>query len=121
MRNIEPLPSGPAMSSKPRIDEETLAQQLEAGYFLDLWHWRAHRSNPINASDDQYVAEYRHGDSGRSPYFTNWDGEQRQPRLMFDPDATGMRALDWNQVVGLVDDFDYPGHSRRHMHGLASP
>mgnify|MGYP003893912613 CR=1 FL=1 len=37
------------------VPEETLAALRKAGYFLDLWHWRAHRSNPIGASDDQFV------------------------------------------------------------------
>lgn len=29
------------------VPESQLAAQRKAGYFLDLWHWRAHRSNPI--------------------------------------------------------------------------
>ncbi|OOG22704.1 hypothetical protein B1C78_14320 [Thioalkalivibrio denitrificans] len=88
------------------VDEDTLAAQRRAGYFLDLWHWRAHRSNPIDVSDDQFVAQYRFGDSGRGPYFTNWDGETRQPRLMFDPDAVGKHALRWEDVSHNIADFD---------------
>jgi hypothetical protein len=88
------------------VDEDTLATQREAGYFLDLWHWRAHRSNPLDVSDDQFVAQYRLGDSGRGPYFTNWDGETRQPRLMFDPEAVGRHALRWEDVSNNVADFD---------------
>lgn len=88
------------------VDEDTLARQREAGYFLDLWHWRAHRSNPIGASDDQHVAEYRHGDAGKGPYFTNWDSEAEQPKLMFDPDQTGMRAMDWEDVRPGEPVFD---------------
>jgi hypothetical protein len=87
------------------VDERTLAAQREAGYFLDLWHWRSHRSNPLNVSDDQLVAEYRLSDSGRGPYFTNWDGEARQPALMFDPDEVGFHALDWDEVTSSTD-FD---------------
>ena len=26
-----------------------------AGYFPDLWHWRAHRSNPVGFAVDQLV------------------------------------------------------------------
>ena len=88
------------------VDPGTLAAQREAGYFLDLWHWRAHRSNPLGWSDDQHVAEYRFGDSGRGPYFTNWDDEAGQPRLMFDPDQTGIHALSWDDVAANRADFD---------------
>jgi hypothetical protein len=59
-----------------------------AGYFLDLWHWRAQRSNPIGMSDDQFVAEARFGDAGKSGYSTNWDGDAEATAMMFDP-ATG--------------------------------
>lgn len=77
---------------------EVLAQQRAAGYFLDLWHWRSHRSNPINMSDDQFIAEKRGGDTGRSAAGTNWDGATKQPRFMFDAAATGYKALNWDDV-----------------------
>ena len=92
-----------------RSDDE-LAQLQEQGYFLDLWHWRAHRSNPIGWSDDQYVLDYRHGDDGEAPYSTNWDDETEQPQLMFDPDATGQHAMDWDRVLDMdygQDDYYY--------------
>ena len=38
-----------------------------AGYFLDLWHWRANRSNPVDLADDQLVAEGRLSDTARAP------------------------------------------------------
>ncbi len=72
--------------------EGELAALRSAGYFLDLWHWRAGRSNPIGRSDDQFVAEARFGDAGRSTYATNWDGTLNQPRLMFDEATAGHRA-----------------------------
>ena len=75
------------------VDEKQLTEQRAAGYFLDLWHWRAHRSNPIDKSDDQYVAEYRYGDKGKGIYFGNWDKKSKQPKLMFNPDKTGFYAL----------------------------
>lgn len=88
------------------VDEQTLADQRAAGYFLDLWHWRSHRSNPLDWSDDQHVAEFRYGDSGTGPYFTNWDGAAGQPRLMFDPEQTGGHALRWEDVAANRADFD---------------
>lgn len=85
-----------------RSDDE-LEQLREAGYFLDLWHWRAHRSNPIGWSDDQLVFDYRLGDDGEAPYTTNWDDETELPEYMFDPDVAGQHAMDWDRVL----DMDY--------------
>jgi hypothetical protein len=88
------------------VSEEQLAALRKAGYFLDLWHWRAHRSNPIDASDDQYVFELRGGDAGRGPFTDNWDPEKRQPRFMLDPAKTGRRALNWDDLMQHKLGFD---------------
>ncbi len=88
------------------VPEDDLAALREAGYFLDLWHWRAHRSNPIDKSDDQFVAEARYGDSGKGPFFTNWDGDNQQPKLMFDPVSTGRNALNWDDLAQRKLGFD---------------
>jgi hypothetical protein len=69
--------------------EETLQAQRKAGYFLDLWHWRGHRSNPIGMSDDQLIAEARLGDGGKSAATGNWDAKKNQPQWMFNPAKTG--------------------------------
>jgi hypothetical protein len=83
------------------VPEHELHALREAGYFLDLLHWRAHRSNPIGMADDQYVAEARYSDQGTGPYFTNWDTGRGQPRLMFDPALNdGAAALAWADVIG---------------------
>lgn len=92
------------------VSEEALAQQRRAGYFLDLWHWRAHRSNPIGWSDDQFVAEARYGDEGKGPFGGNWDEEKKQPKLMFDPAKTGFTALKWDDLAARrlgLDDIYY--------------
>lgn len=103
---------------------ETLQAQRDAGYFLDLWHWRANRSNPLNLSDDQWVSEQRGSDSGSSLYSTNWNADASAPRWMFNPETTGQYALrmedipngqvDPNSVYYLSDDtaiaFD-PDHA----------
>lgn len=62
------------------------------GEFLELWQWRAYRSNPVNMADDGYVLEYRNGDAGKNPFFNNWDGAKHQPRFMFDPAKNQGRA-----------------------------
>ncbi len=88
------------------VPEDDLAALREAGYFLDLWHWRAHRSNPVDKSDDQFVAEARYGDSGKGPFFTNWDKENQQPKLMFDPENSGLQALKWEDLAQRTLGFD---------------
>jgi hypothetical protein len=88
------------------VSEDELAVLRKAGYFLDLWHWRAHRSSPIDASDDQYVFELRAGDAGRAPFADNWDAEKRQPRFMLNPDKTGRRALSWDDLKDRKLGFD---------------
>ncbi|PXY00557.1 hypothetical protein CR157_05205 [Halomonas sp. LBP4] len=88
------------------VDADVLATQREAGYFLDLWHWRAGRSNPIGASDDQWIGEYRNSDAGSGPYTTNWDADNNRPLWMLDPEQTGQRALRWEDVTSGQVDFD---------------
>jgi hypothetical protein len=77
---------------------EELAALREAGVFLDFWHWRAHRGNPIGYSDDQYVLEFRNNDGTKAAYATNWDAETNQPKFMFDPAQVGFVALEWERV-----------------------
>lgn len=86
-----------------------LDAQRKAGYFLDLWHWRAHRSNPIGKSDDQVIAEARYGDEGKGPFFDNWDKDTKQPKLMFDPvkiGKAGKTALAWDDIAKRTLGFD---------------
>lgn len=80
------------------VSPEELATLRKAGYFLDLWHWRAARSNPIGASDDEYISEFRYGDAGDAPFASNWDAEKSQPLFMFDKDKVGRSALSWADV-----------------------
>jgi len=89
------------------VPAEELAGLRRAGYFLDLWHWRGHRSSPIGYSDDQYVFVTRGSDTGRAPYGDNWDGQQNRPRFMFDPaKAGGRRAYSWNDLMQGRLGFD---------------
>ncbi len=91
---------------KSVVPEAQLAAQRKAGYFLDLWHWRAHRSNPIDRSDDQVIAEARYGDAGKGPFFDNWDSEKKHPKLMFDPAKAGIAALKWDDLANRKLGFD---------------
>jgi hypothetical protein len=90
------------------VDERTLEAQRRAGYFLDLWQWRAHLSNPVGRGDDQNVAWFRLFDSGATLYFRNWDPAGSEPRWMFDASRTGYRTLRWEDVKGGRFDFKGP-------------
>jgi len=89
-------------------DEDELADLQNAGYFLDLWHWRSHRSNPIGWSDDQWVLDARNNDEGSGVASTNWDGDLEQPQWMFDPDQTGQYAMSWDRIQTLDYTMDDP-------------
>lgn len=88
------------------VTEDELVALRKGGYFLDLWHWRAHRSNPINVSDDEYVFEVRAGDAGKSPFTDNWDPEKKQPKFMLDPQKAGRAALSWDDLTSRKLGFD---------------
>ncbi|PIV76308.1 MAG: hypothetical protein COW55_02020 [Rhodobacteraceae bacterium CG17_big_fil_post_rev_8_21_14_2_50_65_11] len=79
--------------------EDVQARLRAAGYFLDLWHWRGGRSNALGYADDQNVGDHRAGDGGRGTYSTNWDGDLSQPRVMFNPEVAGYRALNWDDIM----------------------
>ena len=81
---------------RPPSELEALAR---SGVFLDLWHWRAGRSNPVGFSDDQYVLEYRNNDGPSGPYSTNWDAAESRPLMMFDSVVVGVHALRWDRLM----------------------
>ena len=92
---------------KSVVPEDELAALRKGGYFLDLWHWRAHRSNPIDASDDQFVFEARYGDADKGPFTTNWDAKTSRPQFMLDPEKNGGRAaLKWDDLIQRKLGFD---------------
>jgi hypothetical protein len=88
------------------VPEDELAALRKGGYFLDLWHWRAHRSNPINVSDDETIFDARSGDAGEGPFTANWDAETKQPKFMLDPLRTPRRALKWDDLIQRKLGFD---------------
>ncbi len=81
----------------------------QAGYFLDLWHWRGHRSNVVERADDQSIGDIRTGDPGKNGWSTNWDKEKKQPKYMFDPARTGRNANTWDDLssgkIGQDDTY----------------
>jgi hypothetical protein len=70
---------------------EEIAQLKADGAFLDLWQWRANRSDPMGYGGDDYVLEYRLFDAGKNAWFNNWNGGKGEPNFMLDPSANGGR------------------------------
>ena len=68
-----------------------------AGKFLELWQWRAARSNAVGYASDDWVLEYRNGDAGRSPFFN-----PAKPEFMYDEKITGFRAIPESQLQTRV-------------------
>lgn len=66
-------------------DKAALDALFDKGVFLDLWQARAYRSLPVGKADDSHVFQYRNFDKGRKPFDSNWDGDKKQPKFMFDP------------------------------------
>jgi Ethylbenzene dehydrogenase len=75
---------------KPAAD---LNKLKSAGKFLELWQWRAARSNGVGYASDDWVLEYRNGDAGRSPFFN-----PPKPQFMYDEKITGFRAIPESQL-----------------------
>lgn len=93
--------------------EEELERLIDAGYFLDFWHWKAHRSNPIGLVEDNMVLDDRIGDDGNLND-TNWDDEQDQPMYMFNPDVKGQYAMEHDKVINreyTTEDIYYLSES----------
>jgi len=72
---------------------EEVAKLKAAGGYLDLFQWRAHRSNPVGMADDGYVLEYRNFDAGKNMFSSNLDGKTKQPKLMWDEKKVGYRSV----------------------------
>jgi hypothetical protein len=82
--------------------KEEIAALKDKGVFLDLWQWRANRSNPVKMADDGYILEYRNNDAGKAIFTDIWDNEKHQPRFMLDPAKNGGKAA-WTKA-----DFQNP-------------
>jgi len=77
---------------------EELAKIKAAGGFVDLMHWRGHRSNPVNMADDGYVLQYRLFDDGKKMFSKNWDKKAKQPKYMFDETKVGFKSRTLDQI-----------------------
>lgn len=113
----------PQYTADGRTDEPTMglpsSDPFYAGGMLDMWHWRAHRSNPTGSSDDQYVnadpiappggdGGGRHGDAivASKPYTTN-GLTSGHPDFVQDPatTSTATYAFPFSQLFTTPDFF----------------
>jgi hypothetical protein len=85
-------------------DKMKTPQELEAlrkaGKFLDLWQWRAARSNPLGLAGDDYVLDYRWFDKGKNTFTS--PGE---PKWMYDRSKTGFSAIPEADLPKMLEKF----------------
>jgi hypothetical protein len=84
---------------------EDIARLKAEGMFLDLWQWRAARSNPVGMADDGFVLEYRLFDVGVGPFASNLDRRTMTPRYMFDSAQAGFRSLSLEQIEARSEPY----------------
>jgi hypothetical protein len=77
---------------------EDIARIKEAGGFLDLVQWRAHRSYAVGMADDGYVLEFRLADAGKDMFSGNGDRATHQPRYMWDEKKVGYKSITADQL-----------------------
>jgi hypothetical protein len=70
----------------------------QAGYFLDLWHWRAHRSNPIACLRRPVIFDARSGDAGAALH-RQLGRAKRSSRVHARSGEDQGRALKWDDVA----------------------
>jgi len=83
--------------SKTKSAEEIEKIKMSGG-FVDLMHWRGHRSNPVGMADDGYVLQYRLFDAGKKMFSKNWDKGKKQPKYMFDASKVGFKSRTLDQI-----------------------
>ncbi len=83
--------------SKTKSAEEIEKIKMSGG-FVDLMHWRGHRSNPVGMADDGYVLQYRLFDAGKKMFSKNWDKGKNQPKYMFDASKVGFKSRTLDQI-----------------------
>ena len=77
-----------------------LEQLRKAGRFLDLWQWRAARSNPLGHAGDDWVLDYRWFDKGKNTFTS--PGE---PKWMYDQAKMGFVAIPEARLREMRDKF----------------
>jgi len=77
-----------------------LDQLKQAGKFLDLWQWRAARSNPVGHAGDDWVFDYRWFDQGKNIFTT-----PGKPAWMYDRAKMGFSAIPEKGLKQMPDRF----------------
>jgi hypothetical protein len=79
---------------------DALEKLKKAGMFLDLWQWRASRSNPMGYAGDDWIFEYRWFDAGKNIFTT-----PAKPAWMYDRSKTGFSAIPEADLKRTLDKF----------------
>lgn len=82
------------------LDKKKLKDLFENGQFLDLWQWRASRSNPLGHAGDDHVFEYRWFDHGKNLFTT-----PKQPAWMYDKSKMGFVAIPEKELKAMRDRY----------------
>ena len=77
-----------------------LEKLKKAGKFLDLWQWRAARSNPVGHAGDDWVLDYRWFDKGKNIF-----ASPGKPAWMYDRTKTGFSAIPDADLKRVLDKF----------------
>ncbi|MBI4988487.1 MAG: hypothetical protein HZC23_06655 [Rhodocyclales bacterium] len=77
---------------------EDIAKLKEAGAFVELIQWRAHRSHAVGMADDGYVLEWRLADAGKDMFSGNADSKTHQPKFMWDEKKVGYKSITADQL-----------------------
>ncbi len=82
------------------LDESKLTELFHQGRFLDLWQWRASRSNPLGHAGDDYVFEYRWFDKGNKLFFKN-----KKAAWIYDQSVTGFNAIPEKDLESRLNQY----------------
>jgi hypothetical protein len=76
--------------------------------FVDVWHWKAYRSNPMGVADDKrWATDGRHSDDGTSSYSDNGPDASDLPEFM----AVGDPGANVDFIVDAASLSDYDPYS----------
>jgi hypothetical protein len=84
-----------------KVKSATELEKLKkAGKFLDLWQWRAARSNPVGHAGDDWIFDYRWFDAGKNTFTT-----PAKPAWMYDQSKVGFSAIPEANLKEMLDKF----------------
>lgn len=117
-------------------DKEVELKTSAANERVDIWHWKAQRSNPVGYSDDQWlgheakkiiyegreIARYRENDAATTGAGKdNWDKEAKRPKYTFKEGVKPGPVLLEKEAVEIKDYGKFKPGDRLPLETLARP